>query len=53
MTEIQPMTRSRPITEEVKDPAQYSRKRSGGDNLPQKQYLTPKSTAEAPSSSKQ
>ena len=51
-TEIQPTTGTRPIREEVKDPVQHSPKRSGGNTVPQKQYLTPKSLAESPSSSK-
>ena len=50
--EIQPTTGTRPDIEEENKRIQHSPKTSGGINVPQKQNLTPKSSAEAPSSSK-
>ena len=50
--EIQPMTGTRPIIEEVSEPAQRSPKKLVGTTVPQNQSLAPNSPAEAPSSSK-
>ena len=50
--EFQPTTGTRPVIEDVKEPVQHSPERSGGTIVLQKQSLTPKSPAGAPSSSK-